>query len=73
MLACPSHSALELGSVDLRSPGSSVPTMSAKQGGALPGQVSSQHAQVGRGITRQRLETRAKERPVSLLGRLQMS
>lgn len=45
MLACPSHSALELGSVTLRSPGSSVPTMSAKQGGALPGEMSSQHTQ----------------------------
>lgn len=65
MLACPSHLALELGSLTLGSPGSSVPTMSAKQGGALPGEVSSQHAQVGPGISRQRLEARAKGRSVS--------
>lgn len=41
MLACPSYSTLELGSVTLGSPESNVPTMSAKQGGALPGEVSS--------------------------------
>lgn len=64
VLACPSHLALKLGSVTLGSPESNIPTMSAKQGGAQPGEVSSWHALTA-GITEQRLEARAKRRPVS--------
>lgn len=67
MLACPSHFALELSPVTLESCGKQCFHPVSQAGGALPGEVSLQHAQVGPGITRQRSEARGQSQGEEVL------